>query len=314
MGYARNRNYREGDLGMYHCTVRCVRRAHLAGKDRVTKRSYRHRKEWIRSRLAFLVEVFLVEVVAYAVMGNHLHTVLKTRPDLAEKLSPEEVAFRWLKIFPPRNSDPETLNYKLQEIVSNEERVKKLRRRLGSLSWFNKLMNENIARRANAEDNCTGHFWEGRFYCQKVLDIPGAIACSVYVDLNPIRAKAAKTPEESNFTSVQDRINSQKFNKSQVKLLPIEEAFKGKLSLSDYLVLVDVTARIIISGKGSMSAEAIPIIERLGITPDSWIETTNDFKSIFCRVVGSRQSIMAESIKMKAALRGIGRAFSAVGS
>ena len=34
------------------------------------------------------------------------------------------------------------------------------RGRLGDLSWY---MREYIARRANAEDGCTGRFWEARF-------------------------------------------------------------------------------------------------------------------------------------------------------
>jgi REP element-mobilizing transposase RayT len=311
MGYARKRNYREGDMGMYHCTVRCVRKSFLLGKDLTNMVSYDHRREWVRCRLAYLVEVFAVEVVAYAVMENHLHTVLRPRPDTVEKYSDFEVAKRWLKIFPPRDSGHENLEIQLQKIITNKERVTLLRKRLSSLSWFNKLLNENIARRANAEDNCTGHFWDGRFYCQKVLDIPGAIACSVYVDLNPIRAKAAKSPENSEFTSIQERINAKKKRSAtHVRLVAIEDAFKGKISLTDYLVLVDVTARALKSNKASMPANSLPILERLGITPDSWLSTTKEFGAIFARVIGTKESIQIESAKLQRAIRGIGRAFS----
>ena len=86
--------------GLYHCVVRCVRRAFLCGSDDYSGRSFEHRREWIRSRLKELTGSFSIEVIAYSIMSNHLHVVLRTRPDIIEELSGEEVAMRWLSIFP----------------------------------------------------------------------------------------------------------------------------------------------------------------------------------------------------------------------
>jgi hypothetical protein len=69
-----------------------------------------------------------------------------------------------------------------------------------------KCLSEPIAKRGNREEEVTGHFWEARYKIQPLLDEMAIAACMAYVDLNPIRAGIALTPETSNFTSVQDRI------------------------------------------------------------------------------------------------------------
>ncbi len=71
--YARKDIVAEGEVGVYHCVNRCVRRAWLCGKDPVTGRSFEHRKQWIRDRLEELAAVFGLDVLGFAVMSNHVH-------------------------------------------------------------------------------------------------------------------------------------------------------------------------------------------------------------------------------------------------
>ena len=115
-----------------------------------------------------------------------------------------------------------------------------------------KSINEYIAKKANWEDGVTGHFWEGRFKCVRLEDEAAILSCAMYVDLNPIRAEIAQTPEESIFTSAYERIQSimkieADSKEPQLWLNPIED-LNGRrgflpLSLAEYLSLLDSTGR-----------------------------------------------------------------------
>src|SRR5699024_440926 len=133
-------------------------------------------------------------------------------------------------------------------------------------------LNEPIARQANKEDNCTGRFWEGRFKSQALLDDAAVLACMTYVDLNPIRAQMAATPEQSNFTSIQRRIKAALQGKQPKRLLPFvghEHQAKPKglmFAVQDYLTLVDDTGRAIRDDKrGAIQPSTANILYRLNI-------------------------------------------------
>src|SRR5579862_7072835 len=182
----------ESEPGIYHCINRCVRRAFLCGTDPVTGECFEHRKVALQERLAFLAGQMGIDILGFAVMSNHIHVVARNRPDLVAKWSDEEVARRWWNIFPQRKTSEgkpaEPRETDLMMITANPDRLLEIRRRLSSISWFMRCLVEPIARQANREDKCSGRFWQGRYYCQKILDDSALAACMVYVDLNPIRA------------------------------------------------------------------------------------------------------------------------------
>ncbi len=188
----------------YHCVSRCVRRAFLCGQDRLTGRNFEHRRGWIESRLALLAEVFAIDLCAYAVMSNHYHVVLHLNTAQQASWSDDEVVARWGRLF----RIPSWLKLADNEDSRRVEQVARWRDRLCNVSWYMKCINEPLARLANAEDGCKGRFWEGRFKSQALLDIDALLKMMTYVDLNPIRAKMATTPEASDYTSVQARIEN----------------------------------------------------------------------------------------------------------
>ena len=99
MTIARREIVAPGAPGVYRCMSRCVRRAFLCGRDKYSGQSYEHRRTWVRDRLRHLARYFGLEICAYAVMSNHTHVVLRTRPELVASWSDEEAAFRWVSLF-----------------------------------------------------------------------------------------------------------------------------------------------------------------------------------------------------------------------
>jgi len=190
------------DTPYYHCISRVVRRAFLCGFDKTTQQDFEHRRQWMLDRLAEIERVFCIKVCTYAIMSNHYHLVLYINKKEVDSLSDQEVIERWRRIY----KGPDVIQrFVAGEKLSKEhhgliaEIVAKWRERLEDISWFMRALNEPIARQANYEDSCTGHFWEGRFKSQALLDEQALLTCMAYVELNPIRAKMT---DMSGFASI----------------------------------------------------------------------------------------------------------------
>ena len=154
--YARGQIVVEDMVGVYHCIARCVRRAFLCGIDPYTGQDYSHRKEWILDRLRNLAGLFAIEVCGYSVMSNHLHLVLRNRPDIAEQWSADEIALRWCRVFRPcddATGEPvEPGEHDLTMLTANPERLVELPKRLATLSWFMRCLCENLNPQPPRED------------------------------------------------------------------------------------------------------------------------------------------------------------------
>ncbi len=293
-----------GAPGFYHCVSRCVRRAFLCGKDRYTGQSFEHRKVWVEERLAELASIFAVSLYGYAVMSNHLHVVLEVDPRAACAWSDAEVAQRWCRLFPSRDADGDEDARRVVHLLRNTDRLALLRARLGNLSWFMRCLSERIARRANAEDLCTGRFWEGRFKCQALLDEAAVIAAMTYVDLNPIRAGIADRIETSRHTSVVERLAAVVADPAlaQAGLMPLAglaSAIGLSITAAQYIDLVDWTAREMHPGKRGAVAAAVPrALDRLDISGDRWNAEVRGIGSHYWRAVGSGQALLDKARAM----------------
>lgn len=318
MPRARKTLVNPGTTPFYHCICRCVRRAFLCGTDKYSGKRFEHRKLWITERLAVLAQVFAIEICAYAVMSNHYHLVLRIDLDKLHTLSDEQVVRRWGKLFrlPPLVSRFERgLELGVEERKRVQAVIDTWRARLGDLSWYMRCLNEYLARRANHEDRCKGRFWEGRYKSQALLDEAAVLTAMCYVDLNPVRAGLAETPEASDFTSAQQRIlalkgDASKNTDSQTRPRLMRLAARRKThhalsyTASDYLALVDWAGRAVREGKRGYIPERMPpLLDRLGLVPE-----------VFLRELGSARAsrqvtMLGHTQRLRAAAAELGRCF-----
>lgn len=208
----RDEQFHHSTVNIVHTVQRCVRRTFLTGLDPVSGNDYSFRREWIRRRLEALASVFGVDVLSYSILSNHLHLILRNRPDVVATWSDREVAIRWLRVYPGKRIEEhlgEPTDRDVDQLVNSPKRIEEIRTRLSDISWFMKSLSEPIARMANHQDECTGRFWEGRFKAMKIVDEAGLLACAMYVDMNPVRAAMAELPEQAEHTSAYDRMRGE---------------------------------------------------------------------------------------------------------
>jgi hypothetical protein len=289
--------------GAYHCVSRCVRRAWLCGVDPYNGQSYEHRKHWVEKRILQLGEIFACGVYAYAVMSNHLHLVVHMSPQTAQSWSALDVASRWCALYPARTNLLHA--EKIERIAASIELVELYRWRLCNLSWLMKSLSEPLARRANAEDEVTGKFWEGRFKCQLLLGDKSMLAAMTYVDLNPVRAKIAGSVSTSMHTSARKR-GKQIRGEPTLASKPLQPIAGVKMftapliSVAQYIDLVDWTGRQWHPTKRGKIARSEPnALTKLGLNPDHWTHKVKGIGSGFWRVVGSMEDLTEKARELK---------------
>lgn len=326
----------------YHCVSRCVRQAFLLSSGEGTGEradgNLLDRKAWLENRTRELDGIFAVSVAGFSVMHNHIHLLLRVDSEVSQAWTDAEVIDRWLRLYPPRGSGRQPLTEVLlkeikAKILADPKRVAVLRERLGSLSWFMKCLKEPLARLANKSENRRGAFFEGRFKSIAVLDTEGLLAVCAYIDLNPVYAGLASTPEESEYTSCRARIEhvrqlgrvtdlksaengsvqSSQSNSGLEEglwLIPIEdrrsldsrrEGIIPAFTLGNYLKLVDFTGRMVREGKCVIDREFDDILSRIQSTTGVWqqmIQRLRGGRLVGRFIAGSRERLRNHAHKL----------------
>jgi len=307
----------ESEVGAYHIWSRTVRRAFLTGFDPQTGVNYSYRKELIERRLEALASVFAIDCCDFTVLDNHLHLILRNRPDIVAGWSDEEVARRWLRL---KRSELELQDEptaeQIAEFVADRERVAKARKSLSCISDFMGSLKEAVAVVCNFVDRCTGNFWQGRFGARRLNDVAELLVCSLYVNMNPIRAGLADTPETAEHTSTYARLQDRQAGDPDLPssgwLAPVHvdgdgydgvgakrrASNKGFLEISfvEQLELLDnLVRRERIEQSGGTSSDIPPVLERLGVTTSQWEHAVTVTSRRFARELDIMAMMFAEA-------------------
>ncbi|MEJ8566604.1 hypothetical protein [Elongatibacter sediminis] len=154
---------------------------------------------------------------------------------------------------------------------------------------------------ANAEDECTGRFWEGRFKSQALLDVTAVLQCMAYVDLNPVRAGMASTLNESDFTSIQERLAGATHN----TLLPFSSLTTDRSQLpfaeAGYFELLEWGVSTARAGKNRVVENIPAVFEKLHIDSQKMADFLLQSPTTLPRALGSAQAMrcLARSVGLK---------------
>ena len=214
------------EVEIHHVWSRVVQRAMLLGVDPLTLIDYAERRSIVEQLIKHQAGVFAVDVANYSILGNHLHVILRSRPDIVASWSDEECAFRYKSAWPtwldaseePGPTYADRLYQRqgswdrvpsdqaIECLLEDEVAMARIRIFLGSISAFMARVKEPLARLFNTECDVNGSYWAKRFGNRMLESHQEIIGGNIYTDLNHVRANAALSLEESRCSGIRLRL------------------------------------------------------------------------------------------------------------
>lgn len=321
----------------FHITNRCIRQNYLMDDGKPVKGNARKRRQVVINRAKALAAAFAIDILRISIMTNHVHLQIRNRPDLVKLMSDEEVARRYLKIYPgycqatvdATNKEPTPpTEDDIQKLAQDKKRLREIRSILSSVSRFMQAFNFYISRYFNLVDGTTGAFWESRYKLKLLLDDLAILLCAFYIDLNPIRANVALTLEKSEYTSAYYQICAASLlaNADDIPPETLPNAFLCPVTISpneadkmtssvstrasnfgftemtseEYLIVLDLMGRIISKKHvGSIPTDLPPIFIRLNLNWESVSQLVQAYEELFCFFVGNKESLRSKATELK---------------
>lgn len=214
----------EGVPGRYTCVSYCVRRENLCGRDGIRNRDVSHRKERLRTIVASYAQVFAVAVRHVDFVDNKFEMDVEYLPQLVEQWSDWEVLSRACLGFPnlvQKWCASKKIRWKRgqgppRRLLRDKKFIEKMRKILGSLSKFQKMVKQRSAAEFNREDGVKGCFWSGRFEATPVKSSAGATITGLFIELEEVATGLVASAEAAVDSSAWDRFRGLTVSHSEV--------------------------------------------------------------------------------------------------
>ena len=145
-----------------------------------------------------------VELLTYAIMGNHFHVLVRVSKQAAE-IGDAELIRRYKALYPRatkyRVEDPEILAHTLKMGGEDARKLRaQLQSRMGDVSQFMRTLKQRFSIWFNKSHNRYGPLWGDRFKSVIVENDPVAVrTVAAYIDLNPVRTGLVEDPKDYRF-------------------------------------------------------------------------------------------------------------------
>ena len=272
--------------GVYYCTSRCVRGAQLSGSDELSGQDYAPRRRWIAQSIEHLSRQFAIEIFSYNVRRKTLHLVLRVSPGFVNSLSDEEVARRWIKASRRRRCSKAAFKNRVAALTMDKAALYRIRRRLGSISWFMRLLKQQIAVRANREDDTDGRFWEGQFKAKALLGQSPLLWCMSAVDLLSASETNGRPIVEPD-SVLAARLNNARSKRPLRRLSGSTEQLLISMSDEGYAAMLQAAVDVAVTREESNHSRPSPIVYEA----QAWLLLQPTIESGFGAAVGDSAAL-----------------------
>jgi REP element-mobilizing transposase RayT len=132
-------------------------------------------------------QLYSVEVMAYVVMSNHFHLIVRASDQMPEE---EEVCRRYALFYEGR-----------RQIQPGSEKCQLWQQRCRDVSWFMRFVQQIFAQWYNRRHHRRGGLWGDRFQHTILEDGLAVWRCWAYVENNPVRAGIVASAGTYRFSS-----------------------------------------------------------------------------------------------------------------